>query len=456
MPLKRRKSTLLIARSETLAIGMAGLSAQDDVFLSQRNLYEYRTIIWNFLSLQAELGTGRNADEVQANFQYSFQRLAALNEWVTAGNTLLLINFYPFSVPRFGFPFPLHPPLDGIEFAIAHGKRIEACGSSAVNDWLKTYVPLMTYDVILSGLEFVPFLEVVQANRGNPQHVGGYRRAGDGLLIYLPELGLKKGGEQQFIGNVSLLQSILRPPPAKLPAWADQYRTTEEKHLHDELLAEENLIAQSQGRIAVHRQHLDDHDRLKLLFTATGSQFEEAVADALRELGLAVVVGPNSRADLLASDGLRFAAVEAKGLEGTCREAHLREVGVWMAEVDLAISMSPEERGSDQKAYWSSLNQLPMDSGWADSACKGILVANTFRLLPPPERREPDFPDAMERKIAPMGVCALTGLQLFGLVIEARRHPGKKAEIVRALFETNGVLKRSIDWNAYLTKAANE
>jgi hypothetical protein len=446
----------LIIHSDILAIGLDGLPVHDDVFLSQRNLYEYRTVIWKFASLRTELGAGRNNNDVQSNFHYSQQRLSMLNEWVTTGNTLLLINFHSFPVPSFGFPYPLPAPLDEIDFAVAQGQKIEACGTSVVNEALQPLMPLMAYHVILSGPEFVPFLRVVQGNKGNPQFVGGYRRHGDGLVIYLPDLSLKKGIELQFVNSVRAFPSILKPPPAKLPAWADRFRTSEETQFHRELRAEEALIAESQSRIAIHRQHLDACDRLKLLFTATGSQFEEVVAEALRELGLATVVGPNSRADLLASDGSRFAAVEAKGLEGTSREAHLREVGVWMAEVDLAVSMLPQERGPDQKAYWDSLSKLPMNNGDHKDACKGILVVNTFRLLPPIERKEPDFPDAMARKIAPMGVCALTGLELFGLVIETRRHPETKKDVVKALFETNGLLKRAVDWKTYLTEAKLE
>jgi hypothetical protein len=374
---------------------------------------------------------------------------------VDAGNTLVLVDLQPIFVPNYGFPYPLQPPLDGVEFTKAEGKRIEACGTSGVNELLQPQIPLMTYHAVLRGPEVVPFLRVIQGNKGIPQFVGGYRQVGKGFVIYLPEISGKNGSETHFVHTARMLPSILKPPPAKLPAWADEYRTSEENHLHAEIRAEEALIADSQSRITIRSQRVDSYECLKLLFTATGFQLEDVVAEALRELGLAIVKGPNSRADLLGSDGQRFAAVEAKGLDGACREAHLREVAVWMAEVDLAVSMSPEERGSDQKAYWDNLDKLPMDASGPKAACKGILVVNTFRTLPPAERREPDFPDSMERKIAPMGVCALTGLQLFGLVIEARRNPEARKEIVQMLFETKGVVKRTADWSTYLTKATS-
>jgi hypothetical protein len=265
-------------------------------------------------------------------------------------------------------------------------------------------------------------------------------------------MGWKKGHELSFVLTAKQLPAELKPPPAALPDWANSYQTAEEEVLYAAVRAEEAVIAKSRLNIAACRRSLDGLDRLKLLFTATGSQLEEVVGEAFKELGLAVVAGPNSRADLLGSDGVRYVAIEAKGVEGTCREAYLREVGVWTAEVDLAASMAPEERAADQKAYWDCLSKLPMDTNGPESACKGILVANTFRLLPLSKRVEPDFPDAMERKIAPMGVCALTGLQLFGLVVEARQNPDVRQDILATLIRTRGVLKRNDNWKAYLVQ----
>jgi hypothetical protein len=83
----------------------------------------------------------------------------------------------------------------------------------------------------------------------------------------------------------------------------------------------------------------------------------------------------------LGSDGLRYAAIEAKGLEGSCREAHLREVSVWMAEVDLAVSMTAEERGPDQKSYLGRLKELPMSTDGPERACKGSLAWFHWRVL---------------------------------------------------------------------------
>jgi hypothetical protein len=77
------------AHSNILMIGMTGYPAHDGFFLSERNIYEYETIVWNFPSFAAELAAGKTPDGVQAFFQASFRRLQTLNEWVVAGNTLV-------------------------------------------------------------------------------------------------------------------------------------------------------------------------------------------------------------------------------------------------------------------------------------------------------------------------------------------------------------------------------
>jgi hypothetical protein len=51
-------------------------------------------------------------------------------------------------------------------------------------------------------------------------------------------------------------------------------------------------------------------------------------------------------------------------------------------------------------------------------------------------------------------VCALTGAQLFTLVMQARENPTLKTEIVNELVATNGVLARGKNWSDYLEKVS--
>jgi hypothetical protein len=173
----------------------------------------------------------------------------------------------------------------------------------------------------------------------------------------------------------------------------------------------------------------------------------------LKELNLTVVEGPHPRADLLATNGVRFAAIEAKGLEGPTKEKDVRQVVQWMAEVDRALAPDDEQMDADLCRYVELLATLKLETQKDGSDCKGLLIIGTYRKLPLAERVEESFPEPVTRVLARSDVCALTGLQLLGLVLEGRRDPSLKPMIIKELFETRGVLKRALNWNEFLTYA---
>src|SRR5690606_40937790 len=55
------------------------------------------------------------------------------------------------------------------------------------------------------------------------------------------------------------------------------------------------------------------------------------------------------------SDGARYAAVEAKGIEGTTKEKDVREVAQWMAEVDSALADDGDDNDPDLARYVTQL-----------------------------------------------------------------------------------------------------
>jgi hypothetical protein len=169
----------------------------------------------------------------------------------------------------------------------------------------------------------------------------------------------------------------------------------------------------------------------------------------LREFGLNVVEGPHPRADLLVWDGKRLAAAEVKGLDGQARESHLRECESWVADVNKALTFSPEDRQRDPDLvrYSEKLCKLGLDLSDpnTDLECRGLMVIGTYRQTPLDKRAADSFPDALVRRISRSNVCALTGLDLYCLLYKIRADPSCKAEIVDRLFSTSGVLPAE-DW----------
>jgi hypothetical protein len=270
---------------------------------------------------------------------------------------------------------------------------------------------LLNYSVVMEGQRLVPLLLVQPAVKTTTSAavVGGYVRIGDGLVVFVPA---GQGPGQPYWLALAQLPSLLRRDKPEFPEWVDKFQTAAEVTAFDNIAAQKEQIKRLQAETAKLEIQTSDGRRLKQLFVGSGSNFEDAVAEALRELGLSVVPGPHPRADLLATDGKRIAAIEAKGIDGASREEHVRQVMMWMPDVDAAMStaLSGQIGDVDLGRYVEQLKLLPTDQLDRSSDCKGILVIGTFRKLPLDQRaQQPDFPENVVRVIARQDVCALTG-----------------------------------------------
>jgi hypothetical protein len=244
---------------------------------------------------------------------------------------------------------------------------------------------------------------------------------------------------------------------AEFPSWVDRFRTSWEAGAFNGVSARQAELERLQTELAELDGAIDDARQLKQLFVGTGTPFQTAVASALVELGLQVVNGPNPRADLLATNGVRIAAIETKGVEGVAREEYVRQVMMWMPEVDAALATEMEHAENDQvlEDYKQQLAGLNLSARKKDQDCKGILVLGTLRLTPLDQRTQPSFPENVKTVLVRQDICALTGLQLFILVTLARSDPALKDQFQQALFDTRGVLELGLDWSQALELADN-
>jgi hypothetical protein len=189
--------------------------------------------------------------------------------------------------------------------------------------------------------------------------------------------------------------------------------------------------------------------RLKLLYAGTGDDLVTVTASALRELGFRVTEGPKRRADLLVWDGKRLAAAEVKGLDGTARENNFRQAERWIAEVNAALTMAPAERKQDPELeqYAERLTELGLDlsSAVANVECRGLMIIATHRQMPLDQRPSESFPDPVVRLLSRSAVCALTGLDLYCFLQQARNNEIRRSEISKMLLAESGVVTFQ-DW----------
>ncbi len=431
----------------TLSFFAPGGSVSGSPLVSTTNLDEHEAIFFSPSELAKEFMRGVNID--YDALESVRERMATLHAWVLRGHTLIVIHPWP-------IPFSYRAnnnivrtavenfaPLDGIKFKMKSGKSVEAVGPG--NDLLSKFVG--SYGVVIDGPGLAP-LAVVKTTKntvGSPDVVAGYVRKGEGLVIFAPAWWPEGTA---FWEALAQLPKLLHLEAPDLPSWVDDFKTVVETTLHDEAASRLDAARKLQAEIQQFGEDIARQRQLKTLFTGSGAQFEKAVGDAFIELGIEIIAGPNSRADLLISNGMRIAAVEAKGVEGAVREDYARQLTIWMPEVDMALASPLNERADDQiiQSYKVQLKGLNLQARDPDFDCKGILVIGTFRSLPLTQRLIPDFADNVVQLITRRDICAMTGLQLYSLIIASRADPSLKPKIVEAIFGNSGVLNMGLDW----------
>jgi hypothetical protein len=430
-------------------------------FLGSHNFDEANVIFWSPLTIALEFQREGHLVQ-QATYQMLQGRMSALAAWVTQGHTLVLIgsNTVPFqyvdnqNVGRIAC-LEQAAPLVGVNFKVATGARAEYCGPSWIEEVFRDQLPNMRYDTLISGDELTPLLRVGAAIAGAQQIIGGYRKRGLGLILYIPPFNGSALSNKVFLGKLEKLPALLRARPTELPNWVNAYQSASERSTSDQISKLEQASAQLNVQIAEEQKALASHRALKQLIAGTGASFANAVAASLRELGLDVVEGPHPRADLLSVKASRFIAIEAKGVEGGVREAQFRQTERWIAEVNSTVGLPAEEvsRDADLSRYAAQLAKLNTPFANITDDCKGLMVIGTYRTTPLADRVEADFPEPVLRLLSRSQVCALTGAQLFALVMLARENPALKVDILNELMGACGVLASGRgDWRKYLEK----
>lgn len=444
-------------KSRILLIGRKG-PFRTSSFNEPPNLAEFNAIIWHPDSLTKELQAGSGGS--------ARKRMFELIDWIKQGNLLIIVGAPPEELIASYVEDRIQCRVDlrkgelfsNVSFKRTSGHLVEYCGPDNLATYLSGLTQLVAYDAILTGNNLFPLFQVSIPSKSETQLVGAYRKLEDGVIVYAPILRPDiqdlhiAPAYAYFLNLARVLEVQQNKPQDDLPDWVTTYQTQEERNIN-KAISEIHVEMREQKRALESYQVLFAKEQAaKTLFTSTGDTLVLAVAEGLRELGLAVVEGPKQRADLIAFDGTRLAALEVKGLEGGAREKNVGQVKRWTADLSVALSTPPDEvTDTEIKAYQEKLTELAFDNDLThrDTDCKGILILNTFRKLPLQERLE-SYPDPVSKIVTRSGVCALTGLQLFLLLQEMRTDPSKKKSFIDKLFTENGVLSEGLDWATYL------
>ena len=311
----------------------------------------------------------------------------------------------------------------------AHGSNIEFTTQGPLGPFWEKTIGLWHYEAIYNH---PPEGQRVAHIRGYPDEVVAdiIETKERGFIIITPVLSIQDDRQlavnrNKFVEAVRSLHDALRTGGAapQLPDWASNYSLPGEIELRADISAANGQLETLQEHIRQRTETLDDLCLHKLLVTGHDSAFEGAVDRVLTDLGLEVKPGPKGRVDRTATYGDRKFAVEVQGVKRGAKEDHVRALTIWVQDVALQDGKEP----------------------------KGLLVVNAYRDTPLAERDgNNSWPGDTIKICERQGHCAMTGLQLLGLYLDATSDDAKREELIERMFGTAGRFEGYEDWRQFL------
>ncbi len=418
----------------TLAIGFPAEQVSSDraAFFRRNTVKGYDLILLdarNFLRLEG-LAKLSSSDH-EAIGGYIKRRVAELHQWIERGSVLVVHpargfqaktedgEVYNYALETFDEAWDeLHL---GIRLVVERGTQFEAATEpfqKFLDATVATGLQLVHHVIIRLGPYMVAGLKIP----GTDDVVACAARLGEGegLVLFLPNARLdQRQGFNAFRDATWQLAQDLRDSWPKedvtepMPDWADDYPLPGEDGLVADLGSTDDEIVSLRNKFETLRGQLADRRRDKHLFTAMGNDLEDAVEEALTDLGFRVEKPEEfNRTDRIAWDGERAVVLEIKGREKGALSRHLGQVMNWKGEF-----YSRHERAADA----------------------AMLIVNGWRKLPLDKRSdkavfEPNIVSDAERE----GIGLMTGVQVLGLKIAVESDDLGKEEARKRIFDCRG------------------
>ena len=455
-------------------------------FLTRQNLLEFDLIIWDPRSLLTEIVedatnahedlSGLLSERFGTDLEIKLsQRTDEILEFVKSGRDLIVIaTILPIlnyeirgTTSSMSIDLGSFGGLGEINWKDNHGQAVEWVGPpSIVQDFPNLTISLAYSAMCEPSEHFIPLYQVPNSDGV----VGGYLKFKDagGYIIFVPRtrdwnVSYSKAlaTKNAYLDALTHLPNALRALQSsrvELPAWSNTFVLPEEKNALQQIAIQQKNITDIEAAITTHQNLLGEERRWKHLFTAFDDPLVGAVLRALEYLGVMAVRGPKNHADIIACLGGRLATLEVKGKTGSAARKNAEQCKTWVSELITAQLSEGDERKNDTvtKSYLQCLKELDVsvcDPGDPDAQpieVKGILLINTYRDLPLDQRTEPDFPHPMLRTITGGSLCALTTLQLLGLVLKGRTLSSDRDRLAQLLFNHTGVVAECTNWKEFL------
>ncbi len=469
-----------------IGIGENSVDADNALYLSDYNFAERRAIVWDPDTLIDELAevtkvTPENLadyENAKAADKLLNARGEAVEKFLKHGGDLIVIlrhlseiehigNISDFNGMSGSIDLNANTILNLADPTAISGNSLTIVGPETTRSCLELINVDLFYTALIKSDKIKPLLKVP-----NSEEVAGgyiYTKWGGCVIFLPPSIEWNSGGgaedgvcagdkaRSNFLIQAMKLPDLLREA-TDLPPWAIGYRLPVEHEARQRIDGHEEIIAERQAAIKTERQSIAAIEPRKRLFTGTDTPFEEAVREAFEDLGIKAILGPKGHCDVIGLYNGVILATEAKGLKRGAKPGDPNQCLRWISDIRAALSPPPEGRDKIMQKYADILADLGVllpqsEDESTDMTVKGLVIINAHFDKPLMDRNitsEPAFNDQVKKIVIREKICAVTGLQLLGMVLAAEADEDRKKPIAQSLIDTVGVHTEFTDWRQFL------
>jgi len=198
------------------------------------------------------------------------------------------------------------------------------------------------------------------------------------------------------------------------PDWAQEISLPSVPELRENISLAQEAIKREQQAISEYAKGIERLNAFKRLLFGTGVELEDVVRKSFELFGATVEPAKYSQEEyILVVKGQEF-LMEVKGVSKSISLGHLRQLNDYLLKYQ-------EDTGKE---------------------CKGILLGNAWRNMPPNMRNTddtPEFPDNVVKRAEEWGIALISSLTLFNAVLRVLKDETVSPDILDSLIAASGI-----------------
>lgn len=200
------------------------------------------------------------------------------------------------------------------------------------------------------------------------------------------------------------------------PEWVQQIELPFVPELQERISDSRSIIDDEREKIASLMHEISELTFFKRLLYSSGTELENVVQKSLELMDTKILPAKYAQEEYILFWNDEEFLIEVKGVSKSITLKHLRQLNDYLLKYQ-------EDTGKD---------------------CKGILIGNVWRNMPPEMRNKPNtpvFPDNVIQRAEQWGISLLSSQTLFDSVIKVLNNSEEAGEILKRITTTCGVVQ---------------